>query len=62
MPRGIYPALPNSVYLDALNVALATNNTKALQECLFAEQAYWKDALALTYHLRTFFLTLKKEK
>ncbi|KAM0547477.1 hypothetical protein ACHAPJ_010350 [Fusarium lateritium] len=43
------------IVVDAFNAALVTNDTKALQACFFAEQAYWKDALALTYHLRTFF-------
>jgi hypothetical protein len=34
---------------------LKENDTQALQDCFFADQAYWKDALALTYHLRTFY-------
>lgn len=41
--------------LDDLNAALAENDLNALQRCFFSEQAYWKDTLALTYHLRTFF-------
>lgn len=41
--------------LDDLNAALAGNDLDALQRCFFSEQAYWKDILALTYHLRTFF-------
>ncbi|KAL4907142.1 hypothetical protein BDW74DRAFT_148655 [Aspergillus multicolor] len=40
--------------LDRLNTALATNDAKTLESCFFAEQAYWKDSLALTWHLRTF--------
>ncbi|GKT52254.1 uncharacterized protein ColSpa_12435 [Colletotrichum spaethianum] len=34
--------------------ALETNNATALEGCFYADQAYWKDLLALTYHLRTF--------
>ncbi|RDW70455.1 Monooxygenase [Aspergillus mulundensis] len=40
--------------LDRLNSALATGDTKTLESCFYAEQAYWKDLLALTWHLRTF--------
>ncbi|KAJ3549049.1 hypothetical protein NM208_g709 [Fusarium decemcellulare] len=43
------------VVLDNFNAALAANDAAALQDCFFAQQAYWKDALALTYHLRTFY-------
>ncbi|RSL74464.1 hypothetical protein CEP53_000279 [Fusarium sp. AF-6] len=41
--------------LNSLNAALAANDPNALERCFFSEQAYWKDTLALTYHLRTFF-------
>ena len=40
--------------LKTLNDSLAANDAETLQSCFFAEQAYWKDQLALTYHLRTF--------
>ncbi|KAL2691372.1 hypothetical protein Neosp_001757 [[Neocosmospora] mangrovei] len=40
--------------LDELNAALAENDLNALQRWFFSEQAYWKDTLAMTYHLRTF--------
>ncbi|GAB1319243.1 Flavoprotein involved in K+ transport [Madurella fahalii] len=40
--------------LDKLNAALAANDVELLESCFFASQAYWRDALALTYHLRTF--------
>lgn len=40
--------------LDKLNAALAADDTETLKSCFFAGQAYWKDQLALTYHLRTF--------
>lgn len=40
--------------LKRLNSALATNNAEMLENCFLARQAFWKDQLALTYHLRTF--------
>lgn len=40
--------------LKTLNAALAADDVKLLESCFFAEQAYWKDQLALTYHMRTF--------
>ncbi|KAK4663557.1 hypothetical protein QC763_609460 [Podospora pseudopauciseta] len=40
--------------LTAFNKAISTRDITALSNCLFAEQALWKDSLALTYHLRTF--------
>ncbi|QPC76862.1 hypothetical protein HYE68_007614 [Fusarium pseudograminearum] len=43
-----------SIVVDAFNVALANNDAIALQTCFFPAQGYWKDSLALTYHLRTF--------
>ncbi|RSL62706.1 hypothetical protein CEP53_004686 [Fusarium sp. AF-6] len=41
--------------LTAFKAALAVEDSNTLQSLFFAEQAYWKDILALTYHLRTFF-------
>ncbi|CAH0050578.1 unnamed protein product [Clonostachys solani] len=43
-----------AVVLDALSAALEGDDTKALKEVFFSHQAYFKDALALTFHLRTF--------
>ncbi|KAE8153297.1 hypothetical protein BDV25DRAFT_169181 [Aspergillus avenaceus] len=40
--------------LSRFNTALADNDVEALENCFFADQAYWKDQLALTYYLRTF--------
>ncbi|KAL3481108.1 monooxygenase [Aspergillus californicus] len=40
--------------LRNLNTALATDNANTLEDCFYADQAYWKDQLALTWHLRTF--------
>ncbi|RSL52688.1 hypothetical protein CEP54_010767 [Fusarium duplospermum] len=41
--------------LNAFKAAVAAEDPNALQSLFFAEQAYWKDILALTCHLRTFF-------
>ncbi|EXA46268.1 hypothetical protein FOVG_06996 [Fusarium oxysporum f. sp. pisi HDV247] len=38
--------------------ALRESDIQALQDCFFADQSYWKDALAFTYHLRTFYTPL----
>ncbi|KAL3433677.1 hypothetical protein BDV09DRAFT_186420 [Aspergillus tetrazonus] len=40
--------------LDRLNAPLAANDAEALESCFYADQAYWKDQLALTWLLRTF--------
>lgn len=40
--------------LHAVNAALAADDAAALTACFFPDQAYWRDQLALTYHLRTF--------
>ncbi|KAL3496535.1 monooxygenase [Aspergillus germanicus] len=40
--------------LAKLNTALAAGDANALQDCFYTEQSYWKDQLALTWHLRTF--------
>ncbi|KAJ5779330.1 hypothetical protein N7457_007050 [Penicillium paradoxum] len=40
--------------LNNLNAAIAHNDVEALANCFLEHQAYWKDQLALTYHLRTF--------
>lgn len=40
--------------LDKLNNALAADDPRALESLFFTSQAFWKDTLALTYHLRTF--------
>lgn len=40
--------------LNRLNVALGSGDAKALEACFYTEQAYWKDQLAFTWHLRTF--------
>lgn len=40
--------------LEQFNVAVYANNSEELEKCFFPEQAFWKDQLALTWHLRTF--------
>ncbi|KAL4806197.1 hypothetical protein BDV18DRAFT_138967 [Aspergillus unguis] len=40
--------------LNQLNTALAAGDVEALKDCFYVDQAYWKDQLALTWHLRTF--------
>ncbi|KAJ5737022.1 monooxygenase [Penicillium malachiteum] len=40
--------------LDQLNAAITNGDFKALEQCFYAEQAYWRDQVALTYHIRTF--------
>ncbi|KAL4744237.1 hypothetical protein BDW72DRAFT_209155 [Aspergillus terricola var. indicus] len=40
--------------LNQFNAALAASDAEALKSCFYADQAYWKDQLALTWHLRTF--------
>ncbi|KAF5018331.1 hypothetical protein F66182_9692 [Fusarium sp. NRRL 66182] len=39
--------------LERFSAALVRDDAQALVDCFFREQAYWKDSLALTYHLRT---------
>ncbi|KAK1711764.1 hypothetical protein BDP67DRAFT_566639 [Colletotrichum lupini] len=56
-PANMTGSTTTSIALDLfgkLTSALKANDVTALEDCFFAEQAYWKDQLALTYHLRTF--------
>lgn len=48
------PGTAAQAVLDALNAALASNDTKQVADCFYPEQAYWRDIVALTSHLRTF--------
>ncbi|KAH6983533.1 monooxygenase [Ilyonectria sp. MPI-CAGE-AT-0026] len=52
---GDEPTKQATAVLSAFNAALAADNAAALEDCFFASQAYWKDQLALTYHMRTFY-------
>jgi hypothetical protein len=40
--------------LQEFNAAVATDDAEALESCFLTDQAFWKDQLALTWHLRTF--------
>lgn len=51
---GDEPTQRGSAILNKLNAALIAHDPEALKNCFFAEQSFWKDELALTYHLRTF--------
>ncbi|KAK0120504.1 hypothetical protein ONS96_010712 [Cadophora gregata f. sp. sojae] len=51
---GDEPTIQALTLLKTFNEALATGDVPMLQNCFFPEQAYWKDQLALTWHLRTF--------
>jgi hypothetical protein len=50
---GEEPTQQARAVLDRFSVALVGNDAQALAACFFPGQAYWKDNLALTYHLRT---------
>lgn len=52
---GDEPTKQATAVLSAFNAALAADNVAALGDCFLASQAYWKDQLALTYHMRTFY-------
>jgi hypothetical protein len=51
---------PGSVMTQAkiavknFNAALSADDPEMLASCFYAEQAYWRDIVALTSHLRTF--------
>lgn len=51
---GDEPTNQTRAVLNRLNAALIANDSKSVEECFFPSQAYWKDQLSLTYHLRTF--------
>ncbi|CVL02134.1 probable flavoprotein involved in K+ transport [Fusarium mangiferae] len=49
------PSDQATAVVKAFHDALRGSDARALQDCFFDDQAYWKDALAFTYHLRTFY-------
>ncbi|KAK7733905.1 hypothetical protein SLS53_008055 [Cytospora paraplurivora] len=51
---GDVPTTQAQAVLDALNAALASNDTEKVAECFYPEQAFWRDIVALTSHLRSF--------
>lgn len=40
--------------LNTFNAALETDNVESLASVFYDDQAFWRDQLALTYHIRTF--------
>ncbi|KAK8093497.1 hypothetical protein PG997_000182 [Apiospora hydei] len=40
--------------LERLNEAVKAKDAGKLEQCFFPQQAYWRDQIALTWHLRTF--------
>lgn len=40
--------------LTTLFEGLASGDVAKVKDCFYAEQSYWRDSLALTYHFRTF--------
>ncbi|KAF5592964.1 K+ transport flavoprotein [Fusarium subglutinans] len=53
--KDVDPSDQAAAVVVSFHDALRDNDIQALQDCFFADQAYWKDALAFTYHLRTFY-------
>lgn len=53
---GNVPADRAQEVLDALNTALTNNDFEKVADCFYPEQAFWRDIVALTSHLRTFIL------
>ncbi|KAI2778207.1 hypothetical protein F4815DRAFT_494773 [Daldinia loculata] len=51
---GDIPTIQAKVVIDAFSNALLSNDVKRLASCFHTEQAYWRDIVALTSHLRTF--------
>lgn len=52
---GDVPVARAQAALTALNAALLSNDAEKLADCFFQDQAFWRDIVALTSHLRTFF-------
>lgn len=50
---GDVPVALAQVVVDDLNAALTNNHVNELADCFFPEQAFWRDIVALTSHLRT---------
>ncbi|KAF5565298.1 K+ transport flavoprotein [Fusarium napiforme] len=53
--KDVDPSDQATAIIKAFHDALRDNDIQALKDCFFADQAYWKDVLAFTYHLRTFY-------
>ena len=56
-PAGLSGEVPTEqalAFLSTFNAALAAGDVDKLKSSIYNDQAYWRDQLALTYHLRTF--------
>lgn len=51
---GDAPTTQARAVLDSFNEALTSNDVEKLASCFYTEQAFWRDIVALTSHLRTF--------
>jgi len=51
---GDLPDTHAQAVLDTLNAALSSNDAEKVSGCFYPEQAFWRDIVALTSHLRTF--------
>jgi hypothetical protein len=51
---GDVPTIQACSVVNAFNAALSSKEVGTLASCFFPEQAYWRDIVALTSHLRTF--------
>lgn len=50
---GDVPLARAQAVVNALNAALSSNNADDLADCFYPDQAFWRDIVALTSHLRT---------
>lgn len=50
---GDVPLAQAQAVVDALNAALSSNDADELADCFYPDQAFWRDIVALTSHLRT---------
>lgn len=51
---GNAPSVHAEAVLETFNAALTYKDTEKLADCFFPTQAFWRDIVALTSHLRTF--------
>jgi hypothetical protein len=51
---GDMPTTQAKAVLYSLNAALVSNDVEKLASCFYEEQAFWRDIVSLTSHLRTF--------
>lgn len=51
---GDEPTKQASAVLNNFKTALTSRDAQSLERCFYSRQSYWKDRLAMTWHLRTF--------